>query len=127
MRDDLRQLLDAPSTAHLATVMPDGGPHSVPVWVGRDGEQIVFMTGPTSRKARNLSRDPRVAISMTARDNPFAMAAIRGRVVKRVDGDAAWPTVDALSVKYTGGPYPRSDARSAYFVEVEHVWGMSFG
>ena len=59
---DVRRVLDGTSLAHLATVLPDGAPHSVPVWVGTHGEHIVILTGPGSRKARNLCRDPRVAL-----------------------------------------------------------------
>ena len=60
---DVRALLDGPNVAHVATLLPDGGPHSVPVWIGLEGNRIVFLTSPGSRKARNLDRDPRVAIS----------------------------------------------------------------
>ena len=32
---DIRALLDRPNFAHLATLMPDGAPHSAPVCVTR--------------------------------------------------------------------------------------------
>ena len=53
----VRALLEAPNYAHLATVLPDGSPHSVPLWVGLEGDHIVFLTGPDSRKARNIDHD----------------------------------------------------------------------
>jgi nitroimidazol reductase NimA-like FMN-containing flavoprotein (pyridoxamine 5'-phosphate oxidase superfamily) len=37
----------------------------VPVWVGLEGDRVAFFTQPGSRKAQNLARDPRVAISLT--------------------------------------------------------------
>jgi hypothetical protein len=55
--DDVRALLDGPNYAHLVTVLPNGAPHSVPVWVGLEGDHIAFLTSPGSRKARNLDRD----------------------------------------------------------------------
>ena len=61
---EMRQLLDHPNFAHLATVMPDGSPHSVPVWVGREGDRILVCTGERSLKAKNTRRDPRVALSV---------------------------------------------------------------
>ena len=61
----VRTLLDGPNYAHIATLLPDGAPHSVPVWIGLEDNRIAFLTGPGSRKARNLDRDPRVAISIT--------------------------------------------------------------
>ena len=48
---DVRRAVEAASLAHLATVLPDGSPHTVPLWVDTQGEQIVFLTGPDSRKA----------------------------------------------------------------------------
>ena len=104
---DVRRVLDGTSLAHLATVLPDGAPHTVPVWVGTYGDQVVFLTGPGSHKARNLRRDPRVALSLTPADNPFQPVIIRGRVVEWIEGDAAWEIIDQISTKYIGAPYSR--------------------
>lgn len=124
---DVRSLADGPNHAHVATVLPDGGPHSVPVWIGVEGDRIAFLTSPRSRKARNLERDPRVAISITDHQNPFSMAQVRGRVAERVDGDAAWRIIDRISRKYTGQPYPLREDRVVFLVEVEHAWAHNFG
>ncbi len=113
----VRRVLDGTSLAHLATVLPNGFPHSVPLWIGTLGDRIVFFTGPNSRKARNLRRDPRVALSIVPADNPFEPVVIRGRVVEWIDGDAGWEIVDAISTKYTGGPYPRDQERVAIVIE----------
>jgi len=59
---EVKQLIDRANFAHLATLMPDGSPQSVPVWVGREGEHIVICTGEGSLKAKNTRRDPRVAV-----------------------------------------------------------------
>ena len=114
---DVRRVLESTVNAHLATVLPDGGPHTVPVWVDTEGDHIVFLTGPDSRKARNLQRDPRVAMSLTPADNPFQPVIIRGRVVEWLDGDAAWTIIDRIATKYTGGPYPRGQERRVALVE----------
>jgi PPOX class probable F420-dependent enzyme len=114
---DVRRVLDSTSIAHLATVLPDGAPHSVPVWVGTDGDQVAILTGPGSRKARNLRRDPRVALSLTPADNPFQPVIVRGTVVEWLEGDTAWEIVDQISTKYTGGPYPRGEERVVALIE----------
>ncbi len=44
--DDVRALFDGPNYAHVATLMPDGGPHSVPVWIGVEADRIVFLVDP---------------------------------------------------------------------------------
>ena len=124
--EDVRRLLGQPCTAHLATLMPDGSPHSVPLWVGIEGEHVSFLTSPDSRKARNIDRDPRVAISLTGPDRPNDMAYLRGRVVERLDDDAGWAIIDRLAEKYVGGPYPLRTGRVAFLVEVDHAGALSF-
>jgi PPOX class probable F420-dependent enzyme len=116
---DVRRVLDGASIAHLATVLPDGSPHTTPVYVGAHGDHIVFFTGPGKRKARNLSRDPRVALSITPVDDPFTPVVVRGRVVEWIEGDAAWQIVDQLATKYTGAPYPRGQERVVAVIEPE--------
>jgi PPOX class probable F420-dependent enzyme len=125
--DDVRALFDAPNLAHIATLLPDGSPHSVPLWVGLEDGRVAFLTGPTSRKARNLERDPRLAISITNRDDPFVMAQVRGRVTDRLEGDAAFAVIDRISHKYIGQPYPLRTDRVVYLVAPDSASGQSFG
>ncbi|MFG1646416.1 PPOX class F420-dependent oxidoreductase [Amycolatopsis sp. NPDC049252] len=120
INDDVREILDGTPIAHLASVLPDGGPHAVPLWIGTHGDHIAVFTGPDSRKARNLRRDPRVAISLTPDGNPFQPVIIRGKVVEWVDGDAGWAIIDRISEKYTGGPYPREQNRHVALIEPEY-------
>ncbi|MEV6875199.1 PPOX class F420-dependent oxidoreductase [Amycolatopsis sp. NPDC051128] len=117
LESDVRRVLESTSIAHLATVLPDGAPHAVPVWADAEGDRIAVITGPDSRKARNLRRDPRVALSLTPVDNPFEPVIIRGRVVEWIEGDAAWAIVDRIAVKYLGGPYPRDQERVVALIE----------
>lgn len=125
--EDVRALFAGPNVAHLATLLPDGGPHSVPIWVDLEGDRIAFLTGPGSRKARNLERDPRVAISLTDRANPFSSALVRGRVTERLEGDPAWAIVDRISRKYIGQPYPRAAERVIFLVEPDHAQAIQMG
>lgn len=124
---EVRQLIDGVNYGHVATLMPDGGPHSVPMWIGMEGERIAVQTSPNSRKALNVEHDPRVAISITEQTNPLAMAQIRGRVVERLDDEAGWAIIDRLSHKYIGQPYPLRTDRVAFLIEPEHARAITFG
>jgi PPOX class probable F420-dependent enzyme len=115
--NDVRRVLDGTPIAHLATVLPDGGPHSVPVWIGTHGDHVAILTGPDSRKARNLRRDPRVALSLAPADNPYQPVILRGTVVEWIEGDAAWEIVDRIATKYIGGPYSRDEERVIALIE----------
>ncbi|SEF29654.1 PPOX class probable F420-dependent enzyme [Amycolatopsis pretoriensis] len=119
LNEDVRRILSTNVVAHLATVLPDGAPHSIPLWVDPEGDHIAIMTGPDSRKARNLRRDPRVALSLTPADNPFEPVIIRGRVVEWIDGDRGWEIVDRIATKYIGQGYPREQVRVVGLIEVE--------
>src|SRR5690242_20660862 len=103
---DARRLLDGANFAHLATLMPDGAPKVEPVWVGREGDLALVATDGKSLKSRNVRHDPRVALSVTAHENPYEQLLIRGRISEiRPDDDLA--VLDALSQKYLGAPFAR--------------------
>jgi PPOX class probable F420-dependent enzyme len=96
---EAKKLIDRPNFAHLATLMPDGSPHSTPVWVGREGEHLVIGTSDGSLKARNTGRDARVALSMVDFENPYEEVQIRGRVVERRP-DPELKILDQISNKH---------------------------
>ncbi len=116
----LRRVLDGTPIAHVATLLPDGAPHSVPVWIGTHEQRVVIMTGPGSRKARNLRRDPRIAISLTPPDDPFQPVTLRGKVIEWLDGDKGWDIVDQIAHKYLGAPYDSDQERVVGVIEIEH-------
>jgi PPOX class probable F420-dependent enzyme len=127
MTAEVRRLLDRPNYAHLATLMPDGAPHSVPVWIAIEGDHLAILTGPGSRKARNIERDPRVAISLIDVDQPHMSVLIRGQVVELVDGDRAWEIIDRISQKYIGQPYPLRTGRIVFLIKPDHAQFVNFG
>ncbi|MET7426686.1 PPOX class F420-dependent oxidoreductase [Dactylosporangium sp. NPDC005555] len=124
---DVARLVEDVNYAHIATLLPDGSPHSVPVWIDREGDRVAILTGPGSRKARNVAHDPRVAISITDHAQPYSTALIRGRVTEVLDGDDAWRIIDRISTKYTGGPYPLRTDRVVLLIEPDHAQAQSFG
>jgi PPOX class probable F420-dependent enzyme len=105
LSQEIKQLLDGPNFAHLATLMPDGSPQSVPLWVGREGDRIIICTGDTSLKARNARRDPRVALSIVDFENPYSEAQIPGRVVERREDSEK--IMDPISQKQRTGKKAR--------------------
>ena len=105
LTEDQVALLREKVLAHVATVMPDGSPHVTPVWVDTDGEAVLFNTAKGRLKYRNLSRDPRIAISLSAKDNDYRTVVLRGRAELIEEGADAH--IDRLAKKYTGADsYP---------------------
>ncbi len=118
---EVRELLERPNYVHLAYVRADGTPHSVPIWVGLEGDLITIGTGADSLKARATRRNPHVALSLTDRENPYREANLTGRVIEqRPDEDSA--IMDVISRKYTGNPFPiRGAGRIALVIEVDRA------
>ena len=107
LNEKARRLLDEPNLAFLATVMPDGAPQVSPVWVDRENGYVRVNTAVGRVKEKNLRRDPRVAVSVADRNDPYTKVDIRGRVVEMVEGSDADEHIDSLSEKYRGErPYP---------------------
>lgn len=113
-------LLTARNFGHLATVLPDGAPHTVPVWLGVEGDHVVFFTQPGSRKARNLQGDARVALSVVDEENPYRSVAIRGRVTGTLEGDEALAVIDRIAQRYTGQDFPMRSG-VVFLITPEHV------
>ncbi|MBO0856131.1 MAG: PPOX class F420-dependent oxidoreductase [Nocardia sp.] len=102
--DSVKKTIDeAQLYATVATVGRDGHPHLTVSWLDRDGDQLIYSTTSDRVQGKNLARDPRITIVITAPDNPFLYAEIRGTAALTPDPDGV--LVDRMSHKYTGKPY----------------------
>ncbi len=122
--EKLIDALRAPSLCYLATTMPDGSPQLTQTWVDTDGEHVLINTVTTHQKTRNVERDPRVAVAISDPANPTFFTQIRGSVIEqRLDGAAEH--IEALSQKYTGGPYAwwggRDQTRVLLVIEAKSI------
>jgi PPOX class probable F420-dependent enzyme len=120
-------LLDKPSMAHLATLMPDGSPQVSPVWIDRDGDTLYVNSAEGRVKDKNMARDARVAISVTDPANPYRALMIRGKV-KKITKDGADAHIDKMAKKYLGqDTYPfrqPGEVRVVYTIEATSAVGM---
>jgi len=119
-----QKLLREPNFGHLATLMPDGSPQVTPVWVDLDGGYILVNTAEGRRKPKNIRHDPRVAIDVISREDPYRMVTVRGRVVD-VTSEGADAHIDKLAKKYLGqDKYPfraAGERRVIFKIEPEYV------
>ena len=112
------ELLNEPQIANVATVMADGSPQVTPVWIDTDGEHVFFNTAKGRVKHRNLERNPKVAISVVDKNDPYRLVVLRGSVEFVEDGADAH--IDQLAKKYLGADtYPwRKDDEQRVIVKV---------
>ncbi|MFE4862011.1 PPOX class F420-dependent oxidoreductase [Streptomyces sp. NPDC056670] len=103
LSDDLKALLDTPVFVNIATIQPDGSPQVSPVWVKRDGDDVLISTTVGRRKEKNLRRDPRVTVLVQPFDAPYTYAEIRGTAELTTEGGQE--LIDELAMKYMGKKY----------------------
>ena len=124
---ELLALLRLPSTCYVATTMPDGSPQLTQTWVDTDGENILVNTVEGFQKARNVERDPPVAVTVSDPARPSRYFAVRGRVIS-ASTDGAADHIEALAQRYIGGPYPwfggRDQSRLLLRIRPEKIHSM---
>ena len=103
--EKVKKLAQQDNFGTITTLLADGTPSTHVMWVDADDEHMLINTEIGRMKYRNVQRDPRVAVVVFNKDNPYEYAEVRGRVVETVGGDVARKHIDALSEKYTGKPY----------------------
>mgnify|MGYP000951483599 FL=1 len=84
-------------TAKLAVVRADGSPHVAPVWIARDGDELVFLTSAETVKGRSMLRDGRVALCFDNELPPFDFVTVSGTTTTSTDPDELlhWATESA--------------------------------
>jgi PPOX class probable F420-dependent enzyme len=103
LTDEQVRLLNAPQFATVATVMPDGSPEATVVWIASDPDFIYFNTAMHRLKARNLQRNPHVAVAVFNPEDPYRGVAVRGRAELVLEG--ADEHIEKIARAYTGEPF----------------------
>ena len=100
------ELLRGRNWGTVTTLRADGSPHSTPVWIDTDGENILFNTAVGRAKERHLRRDPRISVVvLPADDQQSGYVSVTGTAELSEDG--AVDHIDKLAKKYIGADkYP---------------------
>lgn len=118
------ELLTGKSFAHVVTLRADGSPHAVPTWVDAADGYVLVNTAVGRVKDRNVRRDPRVAVSIHAHDDPYLWLSIGGIVAERVTGPEAEQHIDALNRRYHDGEpwkYREGQVRVLYRIRPDRI------
>ena len=102
---NIKSLAEGKNFAAFTTLLPGGQPMTHVMWVDADGDHLLINTEVHRQKFKNVSRDPRVTVTVIDSSNPYHYAEVRGRVVETVRGEVARQHIDKLANKYTGQPY----------------------
>jgi hypothetical protein len=106
----VRQWLEDARYYWIATIRPDGTPHTVPVWAVWLEDRLSFSTSPETLTARNLERNSHAV----AHPESAAEAVIVRGVVEGPDPHRLGSVVDAYEAKY-GWHLDPDDAGMPFF------------
>jgi len=126
----IAKLFEGKNFAFLATLMKDGTPHVTPTWadIDKSNNTILINTAKGRVKHRNISRDPRVGISVIDSSNPYHMVSVRGKVIEQINGKEADEHIDKLAKKYLGkDKYPgraSGEERLLLRIKPQHIARM---
>jgi PPOX class probable F420-dependent enzyme len=126
LTDEVRDLLQQPVIAYLATTFESGQPQVTPVWIDLEEDRPVFNTAVGRVKERHLRRDPRLSLAFHAPDDAYRYVEIRGTAEFSEQG--ADEMIDRLAQKYLGTErYPwhkATERRINVFVNPTRISGM---
>ena len=123
---DVSEFLARPNPAVVATVRPDGSPHTAATWYDWEDGRILLNMEDSRLRLRYMRENPRVALTVLANDNWYRHVSLIGRVVS-IEEDVGLRDIDRLSLRYTRKPHGTRDrARYSAWVEPEqwHAWPM---
>ena len=99
-KQETDDLLREPIISFVTTLRADGAPHMTPVWHLVDGDEVVVAVGRNTVKARNVRRNPNVALCVAANESPQRWLLLNGAA--RVSEDGVEELVRAVSYHYLG-------------------------
>lgn len=121
---EIEEFLGRPNPAVVASVRPDGSPHSVATWYAWEDGRVLVNMDESRLRLRFMRRDPRVALTVLDRDDWGRHVSLLGRIVT-IQEDLDLREIDRLALRYSGEPFRTRDRRRfSAWIEVQawHAW-----
>jgi PPOX class probable F420-dependent enzyme len=123
----LQDFLSQPNPSVIASVRPDGTPHSAATWYLWDDGRVLVNMADTRKRLDNMRADPRVSLTVMGQDDWYHQVTLKGRIAEIAD-DADLAGIDRLSTHYTGNSYARREQKRVNaWIEVESWYGWAGG
>ena len=101
---DVDEFLRRPNPAVIATLRPDGSPHTVATWYDWENGHVLVNMEVTRLRLRFMQSEPRVSLTALGEESWYSQVSLLGRVVSLED-DPDLVDIDRLSEHYGLGPY----------------------
>jgi PPOX class probable F420-dependent enzyme len=124
---DVAAFLSQSNPAIVATLRPDGSPHTAATWYDWEDGRVLLNMDESRLRLRFLRRDPRAALTVLDAESWYRHVSLIGRV-DGIEDDTDLADIDRLARRYTGNEYRRRDRKrvSAWLVP-DHWHGWSRG
>jgi len=123
---ELEGFLTEPNPSVIATLDPDGSPHTAATWYLWDGGRVLVNMDEGRKRLEHIRNDPRVSITVLGREDWYHHVTLRGRIVEINENGI--DDIDRISRHYTGQPYgDRERRRVSAWIEVDswHSWAIN--
>jgi len=106
---EIEEFLRKPNPAVIATIRPDGSPHSAATWYDWVDGLILLNMAATRARLAHLRRDPRVSLTVLDKESWYTHVTLTG-VVERLEDDDELVDIDRLALRYQGNRFRNREA-----------------
>jgi len=120
----VKELLNQALPARLATADPRTmQPHVVPVWFEWDGERIWISSFRSTRKIREIRRNPRISIVVDVDNGPLGTCAVtmEGQAELIADPEVVVPRSTTIYARYLGEEGVKDPEPASWIVDPENL------
>jgi PPOX class probable F420-dependent enzyme len=111
----------------VATLRPDGAPHTVPTWYDWEDGRVLLNMDESRLRLGYMRRDPRVALTVLDAESWYRHISLLGRVVS-IEDDPELADIDRLALRYQGKSFGTRDRRRvSAWMEPERWHGWNDG
>ena len=124
---EVDEFLSRPNPAVVATLRPDGSPHTAATWYDWEDGRVLLNMAETRLRLDFLRRDPRAALTVLDKGSWYRHVSLLGRVVS-IEDDVDLADIDRLARRYTGRDYrSREQKRVSAWLEPDRWHGWAGG
>ena len=124
---EVSEFLARPNPAVIATLRPDGAPHSVATWYDWEDGRVLVNMDASRLRLTFVRRDARASLTVLDEGDWYKHVSLFGSVVA-IEDDADLRDIDRLARRYTGQPFGNRTAKrvSAWLAPARwHGWSGS--
>ena len=107
---EIQTFLALPNPAVVASIRPDGSPHTAATWYDWEEGRILLNMDESRARLGHLRENPRVSITILVDGDAADQVTLFGHV-ESIQPDEGLRDIDRLALRYTGKPFGTRDRR----------------